>query len=271
MSFPASQSSKKPQFKPHSLDFRNSFHLPTTSCSNAYLLFQRILKMGGFKWHQKSVWESTDDLRYRDRETVIELLLTEFKLRELRQREEAISQRIRVAEKTRGIAHQKSTEIECLDQQLTKTQTRFATEQYKFYSQVSMLTPYLKMKWDELRRDKEWFMRQELVHDCSERGGCCSRACGCCFKRTSLKGQGLGHCTPECWCCEVSRAVELTSFQKKEIAADLAKRLREYKSAFLLSMANSFFSPAPRPKVPAFKRISKTIRLSWLRHVSSHT
>lgn len=65
------------------------------------------------------------------------------------------------------------------------------------------------------RSHPSWYMHPILRQDCAERGGCCGRACNCCFRRQGLlphrKFEGGGHCTVYCDCCEKARGFKFTS------------------------------------------------------------
>jgi hypothetical protein len=43
------------------------------------------------------------------------------------------------------------------------------------FTAESVLGPSIKNLYDTVRRNTIWFMRKEMVQDCSGRGGCCSR------------------------------------------------------------------------------------------------
>lgn len=54
---------------------------------------------------------------------------------------------------------------------------------------MSMLDTYFKYLHDELRNNAQWYMRQDMVRDFSDRGGCCSH-------RQLFKAiRDDGHCT----------------------------------------------------------------------------
>ena len=61
-----------------------------------------------------------------------------------------------------------------------------------------------------LHKRPNWYLHPWLCKDCAGRGGCCSRACGCCRKSRNLdRPRGLGHCTEECQCCIKARGFVL--------------------------------------------------------------
>lgn len=67
-------------------------------------------------------------------------------------------------------------------------------------------TGTLKRGLDLWRSDPGWYMHRVLVTDCMGRQGCCSRDCGCCFKRqfdTKRKFEA-NHCSIRCRCCRLT-------------------------------------------------------------------
>lgn len=175
--------------------------------------------------------------------TIIEIILADHALRELKQREEALHHRLTALQKAKTLESD-SSEFDNANEQLEKTRAQAPEKEYRLYRAVSMLDPYFKNLYDNLRDNAQWFMRQDMVRDCSDRGGCCSRDCGCCSHRQLFKGtKGDGHCTTECWCCTVFRGFELSAIEKEAFSKDLRVLLETKGSAYLLTMANCFFRP----------------------------
>ncbi|KAJ5370169.1 uncharacterized protein N7496_006261 [Penicillium cataractarum] len=159
-----------------------------------------------------------------DSEQVINILVAEYAIRELRQREEALNNRIVALQKAKAIDLECS-ELDKANEKLEETRAKVPGKEYALYRAVSLLSSYFKDEYDRLRRDTKWFMREEMVQDCVDRGGCCSRGCGCCSQRPLHNGgKGDGHCTTECWCCTVYRGYEVPEDDKEEIRADLKKK-----------------------------------------------
>jgi hypothetical protein len=181
-------------------------------------------------------------------EEVIDILLSEHVLRELKQREEALNYRIVAFQKAKEIQSEDDSELENANKQLKETRSKVPMKEHALYRAVSMLDSYFKGVHDNLRRDSQWFMRNDMVQDCADRGGCCSRACGCCSQRHQCHGgKGIGHCTTECWCCTIFRGFELSEDEKAEVRNDLKSRLEHNRSPYLINMANCFFPPLPTP------------------------
>ncbi|CAG7968465.1 unnamed protein product [Penicillium salamii] len=172
----------------------------------------------------------------------IDVIIAEHALREQVQREEASDIRTAACEKLMATEDQK-----------TQSENVKSTLEQALYRAVSMLEPPIKLVYDALRREPNWFMRGPLIEYCIDSGGCCSRQCGCCAKRCFLGAhKGQGHCTSECWCCAEYRGCELSSQQKKDIRESMEARLR-YRgncehSPYLLRMASGFFGPLKPPK-----------------------
>lgn len=211
--------------------------------------------MSYFYWHQVlSPWREVleeNALSYGPTEInprqVIDIVLAEHALRELKQRQEALNKRIIALQKAKEVESDDSSDLENFDKQLKETRSRVIMKEYELYQAVSMLNSYFKGCYDDLRLDSKWFMRSQMVRDCSDRSGCCSRACGCCLKRSSHEGKGIGHCTTECWCCTVFRGFELTESQKEEVRNNLKIRIEHKRSAYLTNIADCFFRPLQRP------------------------
>lgn len=122
-----------------------------------------------------------------ERKIIVNVLLAEHALRELSQVEEMLHHRAMALQKTIAIESDrlqpdKTTAVESTraklektNQQLKEVQLQYAIDEQILHAATSMLRPYFKVPYDKLRRDPKWFMREELVQDCSDRGGCCGR------------------------------------------------------------------------------------------------
>lgn len=142
-----------------------------------------------------------------------------------------------------------------------------------------MLRPTWRAVYDSIKDDDDgiWFMCEEMVQDCSDRGGCCSRGCGCCARRRHLsKGEkGKGHCTSECWCCISCRGFDLPEEEKEEIASYMKRWLEEFSSPYLLNMANAFFCPLKpkvksKPKAESQSTLRRLFERGWNWRFKSH-
>ena len=195
--------------------------------------------------------------------TVVDVLLAEHALRELTQREETLHHRSMALQKTIAIESDRlqpdkttaiestRAELEKTNQQLKEVQLQYARKEQALYEATSMLRPYFKVPYDKLRRDPKWFMREELVQDCSERGGCCGRECGCCAQRgeeknLSQRKKGRGHCTIECQCCIGFRGFEFPEEDKEEIRRNFEARLGSRRSRYFINLVDWSFCPLKR-------------------------
>lgn len=67
---------------------------------------------------------------------------------------------------------------------LEEVQKKYTLQEHQLYVAESMIPERpAKQNYDSLRRNPDWYMRHELIQDCKDRGGCCSRGCGCCAQR----------------------------------------------------------------------------------------
>ena len=193
-----------------------------------------------------------------------EFFFAEQALRELTQREEWLHQKVIALEKAMAIessGKSDAIQFENANKQLKEIQAQYPRKEYDLYRAEYRFHSIFKNALDTLRRDPKWFMREEMVQDCFDRGGCCSRECGCCEQRhLSKRKKGRGHCTVECGCCISFRGFELPENQKKEMSIDFETMLEEFKPAYAVHLANCFFCPLelkPQPQLSWWKRTLK--------------
>lgn len=184
--------------------------------------------------------------------TLQELLIAERDLRETTQYDELLHQRINGLEKSIAIDTDEKLKIQLSQtyQQLEELRAQFFKHEHALYKAEAMLDGIVKDDYENLRRDQQWYMREELIKDCAARGGCCSRGCGCCADRPTAKGQkGRGHCTSNCVCCVGFQGFEFPEEQKDEIKMDFRDMVQNKESkAYLIRMANCFVAPQ-KPRV----------------------
>jgi hypothetical protein len=118
----------------------------------------------------------------------------------------------------------------------------------------------LKRTYDKIRQNPAWYLRAELVNDCKGRGGCCSRSCGCCEHRLRSQNtrRGIGHCTVECWCCEVSRGFEMSEEERVEMIDYVHGSFET--TSHLLRLAEAYFC---MPGMFGLGRISFVRTIAW--------
>ncbi|CAG7955451.1 unnamed protein product [Penicillium salamii] len=185
-----------------------------------------------------------------EKKMVANLLITEKTSREDAQRAEVLRLRIPALKKAWAIepeaiqGKQTKCQLEQAENELEEIEARSGDTRYKIYQAEYMLQAVLKEDYDALRNDPKWYMREGLVQDCVDQGGCCSRQCGCCAKRDlSQNKKGSGHCTFECGCCIAFEGRELTKEQKKERRKDFRDDLERCNSQLILRMADLFIHP----------------------------
>lgn len=175
---------------------------------------------------------------------LIDIIWAETSLRSTIQREDALNAKIRTAKKVPDMEI-KNLQLDQIEEELGKLRKTRARQERDFYEEESMLPmTSLKRGYNSVKSHPAWYLRAELVEDCIGRGGCCSRDCRCCEKRQlSVKGgKGIGHCTVECICCIHERGSEFTAEEKKDFEDQFDRMLRSDNPAFLLKMANAYFS-----------------------------
>ncbi|KAJ5982880.1 hypothetical protein N7481_004979 [Penicillium waksmanii] len=104
-----------------------------------------------------------------------DILRAEQDLRELVQLEETLQHRV-IAFKKASYIEPDATQIEKIEKQLEETQAKYARKAHDLYECEISIPMELKDAYDSLRHNPKWFMREGMVKDCSQRGGCCSRA-----------------------------------------------------------------------------------------------
>ena len=191
---------------------------------------------------------------------IIDLLTSEQALREETQRMETLQQHLNALRKTQAIEcdafHDTNiqNELEKTEKKVKKHEERIARKQYDLYQAECMISRTCKAAYDELRCDATWYMRKGLVQDCKDRGGCCSRKCGCCAQRHLSGGQkGIGHCTLQCGCCKTLKAFDYTHWREWKLKRDFRGRLEAEKSPQIIQMADWFFCPLTPKSLPKQK------------------
>ncbi|KAJ5489477.1 hypothetical protein N7539_004367 [Penicillium diatomitis] len=109
--------------------------------------------------------------------------------------------------------------------------------------EMEMRLPTLvKLNLISIRNDPMWYMKESLVKDCADRGGCCGRNCGCCELRARHTYEtGIGHCTVECSCCFEFRGFAPSSQEAVQTIRDMDMSLKHPDAAYLVRLANGFF------------------------------
>ena len=225
--------------------------------------------MGSFDRHTRETFTfDKDDYKFvkygLDRvllSKLTELFLAEHAVRELIQREERLNHKVIALKKAMVIESNENfdaTEFDNANQQLKETQAEYPSKEYALYRAEYRFHLSFKDLYNSLRRDSKWFMREEMVQECSDRGGCCSRECGCCERRhLSKRKKGRGHCTIECGCCIGFRGFELPEEQKQGMSKDFETMVNEFNSAHTIHLANCFFCPLNKPQLSRWQRTFK--------------
>jgi hypothetical protein len=174
-------------------------------------------------------------------ETFGAILMFDYFLRALIQHMEGIKAELQALEKSTeddaNMRHEYECDLERLEGKIWE-----ATECLR-NAEIQLPQRPLKKIYDEIRQNPTWYLRKELVNDCAERGGCCTRSCGCCEKRClSGKGKGIGHCTITCWCCEVNRGHERIDAEWDMVVGHLEDRFRSENPSYLLTLTEAYFS-----------------------------
>ncbi|KAJ5080923.1 hypothetical protein N7456_013633 [Penicillium angulare] len=123
-------------------------------------------------------------------------------------------------------SHEKGIKI--LQQKLEDTKYQHRELTHKLHEAETMLPDLIRQNYEYIRKDPKWYMRNELVKDCADRGGCCGRECGCCALRANhFYTNGVGHCTVECFCCVGFRGFRPSPEEKTDILKRTMTRLKQ--------------------------------------------
>lgn len=186
-------------------------------------------------------------LKYH-RDLFVQVICAEDSLRATVQRVEMVKKKVKALEKAATIENNK-TQLVDWEKELEQLQRKCWKQELKLYDREQMVPEWpLKQNYDLLRESGTWYMRKELAKDCADRGGCCSRSCGCCGRchLDSEWKRGIGHCTLECSCCSTYRDAELSVVEKAEILGRLRGNLENKNPSFLLRMTEAYFlGPGP--------------------------
>ncbi|CAG8191387.1 unnamed protein product [Penicillium nalgiovense] len=184
------------------------------------------------------------DDHFFDIDVFVDLIIAEYRLREIVQQEQSLKTKVRVLKKIAADDDEdKETQY---DEELTTLLRQYSAAEYNFYLAETMIpTGPIKQSYETLRQNPTWYLREELVDDCVKRRGCCSRNCGCCQIRheTTERSRGLGHCTPTCGCCSIERGIEHTAEERQGFVDDFKKRMYADNPACVIQMAEAFFLP----------------------------
>lgn len=94
--------------------------------------------------------------------------------------------------------------------------------------------------YETWRSNPKWYLYPHLVADCADKGGCCSRQCGCCQRCESGPGRrrGMGHCTIDCICCSEARGFDLKDSDRKKIINSSFRVLEDMVSGMIEGGSN---------------------------------
>lgn len=146
-------------------------------------------------------------------QTMIEL---NIQLREIDQRETTLLQQEEALLKQEDISpDDQKRQIERREELQSLNQDFWKIERRIYMNDLQLLGGPLERAYKSVRKEPEWGFWGFLADDCAQRGGCCSRDCGCCRKSSARLKKRRGHCTKECGCCLQTRGFELTKEEQE--------------------------------------------------------
>lgn len=131
------------------------------------------------------------------------------------------------------------------EEELHHLQEGISFQQHRLYKCETFLPRQpLKQMYDSVRENPTCYCHPELVKDCAERGGCCSRSCGCCQTRhlTTLSTKGIGHCTIGCSCCSEHRGANPSREERTGVNKIIESMLLSSNPTYLMKMIEAYFS-----------------------------
>lgn len=216
-------------------------------------------KFNGFRRHKYSVNElHFEGFKCRgirltgvNADKILTILRLDHEIRVLAQREESLGYKARALKKTTDI--EDNVEQKDYDSEIKCTRVQRFKKECHMFRAVTVLPPCLKHDYKSLRLNPLWYMREEMIDDCADQGGCCSRGCGCCARRSlSQDTKTRGHCTLECRCCASFRDPDLTKKDLESIESHRGQLMEDYR--YSCEMANWYFRPISlRYKIRNFK------------------
>ncbi|KAL3451667.1 hypothetical protein BJX65DRAFT_223051 [Aspergillus insuetus] len=111
---------------------------------------------------------------------------------------------------------ERDQELRLLRAEFRKLQKEMTTSDRPDNALTWMYRMYWRLPYDKDGRHALWYLQRQ---ECSDRGGCCARECGCCEKllheyvlhkygldkeHTKRPRKVYGHCTSECACCVIT-------------------------------------------------------------------
>lgn len=193
-----------------------------------------------------------EKIRYGDvyfsKKYLVDFYIAENNLRELLQHEDTLQHYLRygkkgtVIESTADLSEKANEDFD-VHSKLQDIRVKIFRADCQLYDAEWKLPLHMKRCYDQLRGDPKWFMRKNLVNGCKENDGCCGRDCGCCERRSELKGtKGSGHCTIECQCCAAWRGFEISHEDKEKLKQKFIEMLNHEAYGFILNLSTGFFT-----------------------------
>ncbi|CDM34792.1 unnamed protein product [Penicillium roqueforti FM164] len=156
----------------------------------------------------------------------VDIIIAEYRLREIVQQEKSLKRKVRVIEKIAADKYGDKA-AQYYNQELTILLRQYSEAEYKLYLAEIMLP----------------IGPSNGLENCMKRGGCCSRDCGCCHDRheRTERNKGIGHCTPTCDCCSRERGFNYTARERQGFVEDFKKKQYDNNPACVIQMVEAFF------------------------------
>ena len=188
----------------------------------------------------------------------VDIIISDYVLRENVQQEESLKKKVKVLKKTIYNEEEKAQLCQ-YKSELQAVRRKYTKAEQKFYLFDAMLpSGSLRKSYESLRENPNWYLREKLVEDCAKRRERCGRNCGFCENRRSStdRHNGIGHCTPPCGCCSLERGFAYTEDEKQQNIEQIREKLEDDNLAYMVRMTDAYFLPSKEKKVPVKEHTS---------------
>jgi hypothetical protein len=223
------------------------------------------------KVHRRFTHHDTNDKLLGSYETsrLINVIIALTRLQEIAQREDGLKKQLRV-QREQVAADSKDGEdkaqIQNLEEEMKGLQRKWWHQEQELFRTEQSIPSTLRERYRSVQQHPKSYMNPLLTEDCTGRGGCCSRECGCCWKRpaSSQRRKAFGHCTVECECCIQNRGFELTEEEKEQNRQAFEDLLWGRSPWYALAMAVGYFvepkEAKPKESPPPYSAPKDTVK-----------
>ncbi|KAJ5961246.1 uncharacterized protein N7479_008396 [Penicillium vulpinum] len=194
--------------------------------------------------------------RFFDIAVFVDIIIAEYLLREIVQREQFLKNKVRASKK---LAEDQDKETR-YDEALRNLLRQYSEAEYELYLTETMLpVGRIKQSYDSLRQNPTWYLRKELVEDCVKRGAAVVKAVDA-VKLAMKKLKETRYWT-------IERGFEYTTNERECLVDDFKPKLYDNNPACVIQMAEAFFLLPPEEKPQEERTQGKSNKNSALKRV----